>query len=456
MTMERWSLAEHQRFAVFMMDCNPCMGIFYDMGCGKTAIALTWILEHLKDGSIEDALVVCPASIVPSWDVAMTNMINFEGVSAEDVELLRERVTVTSYQRTYRTEKRPVTHRDGRVTNKRTITLRAEVDKRWGAIILDESHKAGAHDSVTTKTMLALARLTDHRYIMTGTPVHGGGGKPDYKKLYGQLKFLDDRVWRNWTDFCERYVTRYNMWHQPTAYRDEECQELLQGYGIVCRLEEVFDMPGYTETAVPCPLAEKKVYKDVKEGRILEYGIDIEASGAQYNKMLQICSGSLITEDGTRTFRTSKDDALKDLLDSTEAKVVVFCRFRASIDRVAGVCRDCGRTVVVYDGRSKKDAWKDFQYGDADTIVCQYQSGSEGIDLFASSIEVLYEPCFSAKDLEQAKRRIYRKGQESPCVYYYLTTPGTIEDRVLMTVRSGVDVTSEMLDRWARERDHPS
>ena len=449
--MERWHLAEHQKYALFMMDCNPSLGIFYDMGCGKTAIALSWTLQHLKAGDIRDALVVCPASIVPSWGVAMDNMINFEGVTSDDVELLKRSVTVTSYQKTYRTERQPVKHRDGVTTYKRVITIRDEMDKPWGAIFLDESHKAGAHDSVTTKTMLALAKMTDHRYIMSGTPVHGGGGKPDYKKMYGQLKFLDDGVWRNWTDFCNRYVTRYNLWHQPTAYRDSECESLLQEYGIVCRLTDVFDMPDYSELTMQCALAEKKVYKDIKNGFLKDYGIEIEVAGGQYNKMLQVCSGSLKRESDTLKLKCSKDEALKDILEGTSDKVVVFAKFRASVDRAADVCRECGRNVVVYDGRSKKDAWKEFQYGDADAIVCQYQSGSEGLDLFASPIEVLYEPCFSAKDLEQAKRRIYRKGQEHPCMYYYLVTPGTIEERVLMTVRSGVDVTSDMLDRWSKE-----
>lgn len=449
--MDRWQLAKHQKFALFMMDCNPCMGIFYDMGCGKTAIALSWILAHLKSGDIQDALVICPASIVASWGIGITNMINFEGVSADDVELLRKSVFITSYQKTYKSAKVPVNHRNGEVSYTRSVKLREEIDKPWGAVFLDESHKAGAHNSLTTKVMLTIAKLTNHRYIMSGTPVHGGGGKPDYKKMYGQLKFLDDGVWKNWTDFCKKYVTSYNPWRQPRSYRDEECEELLQSYGIVCRLEDVFDMPGYSEVTVPCELAEKKVYKDIKNGNILPYGIEIEISGAQYTKLLQICSGSMKRENDTMELKTSKDDALADILEGTEGKVVVFCRFTASVMRAAEVCRKCGRKTIIYNGAAKKGAWTEFQYGDADAIVCQYQSGSEGLDLFASSIEVIYEPCYSAKDLEQAKSRVYRKGQTHPCVYYYLQTPNTIEEKVLMTVRSGVDVTKDMLERWAHE-----
>lgn len=45
--------------------------------------------------------------------------------------------------------------------------------------------------------------------------------------------------------------------------------------------------------------------------------------------------------------------------------------------------------------------WKDFQDGDARYIVCQYQSGGVGIDLFASHTMVFYEPTMSALLLEQ-------------------------------------------------------
>lgn len=442
-------LADHQIYALEMMDANEALANFYAPGCGKTAIAITWINRAYKDGRIKNALVVCPASLVGNWERSVATADEFEGISKEDVEVLKKVIRVTSFQKVYRSEKKEVRHRDGHVTYKRALSLRPEVDRHWGAVIIDESHCIGAHNSVQTRACLTLAKLADHRYIMTGTPVAGGKGKEDFAKLYGQLKFLDQRVWSNWTDFCNRYVTAYDRWFKPYSYDINACRALMQEYGIVARLEDCRDMPGKTDSMIPCELAEKKVYKDIKTGNILPYGVDIESSGSQYIKMLQICSGSMKRPDDVMHLRTSKDEALKDIITGTDDKVVIFCNYTASIDRAAEICKDSGRKTVIFDGRSKGNTWMDFQFGDAEAIVCQYQKGGPGLDLYASHTMILYEPCLSALLLEQSRARIWRTGQTNHCIYMYLYTPHTIEEKVLNTVREGVDVTNKMLEMWA-------
>lgn len=449
--MEPKRLYAHQRYALSMMDSNDSLGIFYAPGCGKTAIALSWASRMLSEGRIRDVLVICPASLVGNWLSSIDGMAQFEGFSPKDVALLRARTTVTSFQKTYRTTRTPVVHRDGVTTYKRTISLRQEVDKQWGAVFVDESHCIGSHKSVQTRACLAIARKAQHRYILTGTPVHGGGGSEDFSKLYGQMKFLEPDIWPNWTQFCNRYVTMFDRWHNPVEYATESCKALMKNHAIVARLEDCYDMPSYTDTEVPCDLAEKRIYKDVRDGLIDQYDLTIDNNAGQYVKLLQICSGSLKTDSGTRTLRCTKDEALSDILDSTDDKVVVFCNFRASVDRAEEVCRKAGKKVVVFDGRSKGETWRELQSGPAEVLVAQYQSGGVGIDLYASATMVMYEPCLSALLMEQARARIMRKGQTRPCRYLMLCTPKTIEKKVWDTVRSGVDVTNDMLSRWAHE-----
>jgi SNF2 family DNA or RNA helicase len=166
--------------------------------------------------------------------------------------------------------------------------------------------------------------------------------------------------------------------------------------------------------------------------------------------MLQVCSGALkVNETHTAQLRTSKDDALGDILNGTDDPVVVFCTYRASVDRCKNIAKRAGKTVTVYDGRSKTETWKDFQSGKFNVLVCQYQAGAVGLNLQNSHIMVFFEPHMSALQFEQAQGRIYRKGQESKCIYYHLYTPGTIEEKVMRKVRSGVSVTNDMLQRWA-------
>lgn len=449
--MAKFKLREHQLYALEVMASNTDLLIAYAAGSGKTLIALSWIKYALKQGLIKDVLVVCPASLTGMWEQAIDELERFEGFDSRTIEAIRDAVTIVSYQKTW-SSKREFTgrYRDGHKVFTKVVELRPQVDKQWGAVIVDESHSIGKHNSNQTSAAITLGRLARYRFAMTGTPVHGGGGQEDFSKLYGQLQFLTrGRAFKNWTAFCHEYVVGYNSWRQPISYNVKKCRRLIQDHGIACRLEDCVDMPGRIEQDVPCQLAEKTVYKDVKDGDIDKYGLDIEVAGGQYIKLLQICSGSMKIDDRkTMMMKTSKDGALGDILNGTDDCVVVFCTYRASVDRCIEIGRKAGRKVVSYDGRSKGDTWKRFQDGEADMIVCQYQAGSTGLNLQRSHTMVLFEPHRSSLVMDQAQSRIYRSGQEKKCIYYFLYTPKTIEANTLKTVRSGVDVSNDMLRRW--------
>lgn len=445
-------LAKHQEYAVAMMSYSESLGLFYEAGTGKTMCALAWLYGALERKELAHALVVCPAALVGTWTKAVDKMLEFEGFTEEGVERVRKALNVVSFQKTYKVERREVRHRNGNVSVKTSSSLRPEVDRIWGAIIIDESHSIGAHDSRQTKACLTLAKLAKRRFIMSATPVSGGGGKEDFQKLYGQLKFLNPDIWPNWTAFCNRYVTVFDRWHKPKEYDVRACRDLMLEYGIVARLRDCYDMPSETHTVVPCKLMEPQIYKDFRDKKWFKHGVDIMVAGGQFVKMRQIVSGSLIRDDGTvKELKCSKDDALGAILDGNPSKIVVFCDFRASIDRVEKVCLKHGRKVVVFDGRSQgEETWREFQFGDADVCICQYRSGSEGIDLYAGDTMVLYEPTLTALKLEQCRARIMRKGQTKPCRYLYLQTSDTMEVHLWDTVRSGVDVTKDMMEEWAR------
>ncbi len=444
----RFTLMKHQRYALACMASRDHMAIFYEAGTGKTAIALTWMIRALRDGRIKDALIVCPSSLVGNWKSAMEKMAEFEDVTPADVARLKECVTVTSFRKTWVSAKTTHTHRDGSTYSKKSYALSPAVDKRWGAVFIDESHALGGHSSTQTRACLLLARLAPYRYIMTGTPVSGSSkanGK-DWQKLYGQILFLEPNLWPTWSSFCDQYVYTFNKWFVPTSYYESRCEDLIERYAIFAKLEDCVDMPGFTDTTIPCELAEKKVYKDIKNLCVQAYNIDPKTSGTPFIKLLQICSGHLRDDDKqVMRLRTSKDEALHDLLEGTDDKVVIFCNFTPSIDRCAEIAEKMGKKTVIFDGRSKGETWRGFQEGDAQVAVLQYQAGGAGLDLYAGHTMILYEPCMSSLNMTQARARIYRKGQTEKCRYLCLSTVGTIEEKVWDSVLHGVDVTAAML-----------
>lgn len=446
-------LAEHQIYALACMECNRQLGIFYDPGTGKTIIALTWLAQSLRTGLINDALVICPASLVPNWEKDIDECTEFDHMTEKDRQILKEKVTVVSFQRTYETYKKTIKHRDGEEETLKRRRVRSELDKLWGAIIVDESHCIGNHKSVQTDTAIKLAGTTHYRYILTGTPVSGSTqtGGADYSKLYGQMKFLHPAIWKNWTDFCRRYVIAYTEYKSPAAYDMKALNQVMLSNAIAMRLRDCFDLPEAVEASQPCPMMEKKAYKDLREHKLLDY--DIENVKAIAIKLRQLCSGSLITDKGVRRYNTAKEQALAELLQGTDDKVVIFCAFTASVDRCKEICEKAGRKTITFDGRSKGAVWKDFEKPEYGAIVCQYQSGGAGLNLQAASTMVMFEPCYSSKDWKQAKRRIERPGQQNKMRYVYLYTPKTIEEKVLSCVTGGVSVTDKMVETWFKRNE---
>lgn len=436
------SLAEHQIRILSDMAQHPCWGIFAEAGTGKTMIALTWIYDSVIAGRIENALVICPASLTPSWDVAISRMSEF-GYSEDEIGIVRDAVTVVSYSSVW------VRNRQFRgLKGTHKYEIRPELNHEWGVIFCDESHRLGDPSSVQTKVILRLSSHSHYRYIMTGTPDNGL-----YTKLYGQLKFIEPTLFGDYRDFDRRYVVTKDFFNKPVKWDSDALERMKREHGSVARLRDCFDMPSETETDVPVPFTaeNRRVYDDIIRMRG-DYGITYRSAGVSSLKAKQSCSG-FYYDDGhvPHTVRNSKMDALMEIVEGRGGKVVVFCLFIPSIDRICENFTKKGIKHHRFDSSVKIPVWRDFQSDDSKAIVVQYQRGSEGIDLFAADCMVFYEPTPIARNLEQAKARIMRKGQTKPCSYYYLYTPGTLEEKSMRSVRKGVDVSRRMLDEWAAE-----
>lgn len=432
-----YQLAAHQKRILGMMKERGCLGIFAEAGTGKTMIALTYIYDGMISGQIDDALVVCPASLIPSWWLAIERMREF-GYSDFDVELMKDTISISSYQMIWRGIS---------VNGKRRYVLRESVDKDWDVIVVDESHRLGDPSSVQTKMMLKLATHTQHRFIMTGTP-----DSTRYIKLYGQIRFLDPWIWSSYKEFDQRYVWSKDIYRRPTRYDIDSLELLKKLYATVVRLRDCFDMPSATDIDMPIELGDPGAYDDMIHFRTDNYGIRADIAGIGVMKAMQICSGFYLDDNGiAHRVKCNKPDALMTIVEGTEDKVVVFAHYRESINTVCDMLKKAHVSYYRFDGTVKDPVWQDFQKDDTRVFVTQYQRGSEGIDLFASCRMVFYEPTTSAVLLEQAKARIMRKGQTVNCRYYHLYTQGTIEERIMKRVRSGVDVSRELLDKWALE-----
>ena len=422
------------------MRANNFFALFMEQGTGKTLPALCRILDLLRSGSIEEALVVAPKSALGAWER------DIELFDDLDRDILRGGITLINYDKVWRGgDKSPYW-------------------KKYGAIILDEAHNIKNRSSQRSKFLLKLACMSDYRYLLTGTPIGNG----QLENIYSLYCFLDPYLERgrvcsrifggSYQKFQDRYCI-LNMYHKPSSYiHVKELQEIINAHSYRVKKVDCLDLPEkLPDEVIKVDLLEKKLYKKLAtESAILEYEILAENPLSRLVKLRQLSSGYLTYKEGREDklleLKTEKLSVLEEILEGypEDKKVAIFAEFKYSIARISELLRKMKIRFVVLDGDQKdKTIWRKFQ---ADkrirVIVCQYQTANAGIDLFASDTIIYYEPTLRSNILEQSRDRIHRTGQKEKCSYIHLLTRGTVEVDIYRALTGYSDFSEALFTRY--------
>lgn len=428
-------LYDHQKLALSHMRYNGNFALFLEQGLGKTLIALTRILELIKEGEVMSALVVCPKATMGAW------YRDIDLFSPEDRALLEPAVCVINYDSVWRENK--------------------GYDQEWDCIILDESHKIKNRTSKRAAFLLKLACKSKYRFILTGTPI--GNGR--LENIWSQYAFLYPELYRgrvrsqifgSYTNFCDKYCILDQYW-QPYRYTNiDQLQDIIDKYSYRATKVDCLDLPDKLPDEIyDIELKEKKLYRELEKTNVLEkYDLLVENPLAKMTKLRQIASGFITDEDGvTHPLKCEKIAVLEDFLEDWEKKLVIYCDYKYSIKKVSALLDKLKLKYVVLDGdQENKLIWRNFQSDKSiQIIVCQYQSASEGIDLYAADTIVYYEPTLSSTILEQSRDRIHRVGQSQKCSYIHFLSRGTIEVPIYKALKNYSDFSTELFEYYIKE-----
>ena len=409
-------------------------------GTGKTIPSLFRILDLLRSGAIEEALVVAPKSALGAWE---RDIELFDPFSRE---MLKAGITLINYDKVWRGgEKSPY-------------------NKKYGCIVLDEAHLIKNRTSQRAKFLLKLACKASYRYILTGTPIGNG----QLENIYSLYCFLDPYLERgrvcsrifggSFQKFQDRYCI-LNMYHKPSSYiHVKELQEIINAYSYRVKKVDCLDLPEkLPDELIKVDLLENRLYKKLAtESAILEYEILAENPLSRLIKLRQLSSGYLTYKEADEAklleLKTEKLSVLEELLEGypDDKKVVIFAEFKYSIAQISELLRKKKIRFVVLDGDQKdKTIWRKFQSDERiRVIVCQYQTASAGIDLFASDTIIYYEPTLRSNILEQSRDRIHRTGQKEKCSYIHLLTRGTVEVDIYRALAGYSDFSEALFTRY--------
>lgn len=438
-------LYNHQKTALALLRVNDGFALFMEQGTGKTFPILFRLAELAENGRIDSALIVAPKAVCASWEEKIDLLDE-----CRQGALRRIHLVIASYDLAWR---------------------RKEIcDETFDAVVFDESHYIKSPAANRTKACIKLASRAKYRWILTGTPTSNG----QLCNLWSQFAAIDpvkvkaanghELVYPGCLggDSYYKWIQRVaylNKWNKPYKYKDVAAIQAVMGeksYRIT--KDECLDLPDkMPDEILHCTLDStlKRNYREmVKSSAILSLDTLAGNPLTRSLRLRQMCSGFIDTENGDhKEYACSKVAVLKEFLADFEGKFVVFCEFRHSIDRVAELLSKLGIRHVVLDGRQKdKGVWREFQHNqDIQAIICQYQSGSAGIDLYAADTCIFFEPTLRSDLNEQAKDRIHRVGQTRPCSYYYLLTDGTIEFAIYGALRNYEDFGDALFSQYMSE-----
>ncbi len=461
-----------QRVTSAFLSLNRRAFVLNGMGTGKTLGAL-WAYDYLrKAGKVRRALITCPLSTLWStWEDEI--MLSFphldvevlHGPRAKRLELLAADADVYL-----------VNHHGLRMLQDE-LAKRDDID----IFIIDElSVFRNAQAATLWKPANAIANQQQGggRWVwgLTGTPIPNAP-----TDAYGQCRLINPgSTPRTFTQFREKTMNQVNQYKWAAKPDAVETVHSLMQPAVRFTLEDCTDLPEqiHTERRVSMSKAQHVAYETMmaklkaehEEGQILAVNQGVKAS-----KLMQIACGIAYRDDGQPAVKFDcKDrlDAVTDLIDQSEGKVLIFVPFTEAINVVAEhVAKHLGKTKhykaqmvtnkiqgrpaindlvdVVHGGVSgtaRRDIFTRFQSGEElQVIVANPATMSHGLTLTAATTIVWYGLPVSNEVYEQANARVRRPGQTRRTIIATVTS-SPIETKVAARLKGRQDLQGALLD----------
>ncbi len=282
------------------------------------------------------------------------------------------------------------------------------------------------------KSFLKITKETDNWVGFTGTP-------GDYWISYGAY-FQACGLVSNKTHYLQRFciVQTFKGFPEIAGYREEET--LKKWWAEISYAPDTSkitqELPKATHKVVyfPKPKGYDKVLKMrqklCEDGTLSEdYDDFLDNPSKTFHYLRQLC------------FTKEKEQWISDFLEGLGENCIIFYNYTATADAIEAIAKKVlpkGAKVWRIDGSHHQIPTKD-TIGKYDIVLSQWQSGSEGLNLFFLRVWVSVELTYAYSLAVQARGRILRKGQTKNCLYYYLQTEDTVEGDIMECLKNKSD-----------------
>jgi len=293
--------------------------------------------------------------------------------------------------------------------------------------------------------------------------------------IYAQTEFLGPGLlgYDSFYAFQGRYAVTQkrqmgaHSFQQVVGYRNlDELTERIDMFSYRVLKKDCLDLPEktYTVRYVGMSPEQFKMYEQLRTMALtmLDDGTLVTAPAVvtQLLRMQQVMSGHLKTDDGDMIyFPSQRMDALKDILEEHDGKAIIWSRFRYDIRQIVRQLNETfgAGCAAAYYGDTPDDERnaivKNFQNPNHPLryFVGNPATAGYGLTLTEANLVVYYANDFNLETRIQSEDRAHRIGQRNPVTYVDLICEGSIDERIVASLRDKIDIGAKVLGEEARQ-----
>ena len=439
----------YQRYAIERILQDNSLGLFLDMGLGKTVITLTAINDlKFNRWAVSRCLVVAPKKVAEAtWSHEAEKWDHLRHLKIIPVlGSLKKRVQALH------------TPGDIWVINRENVPWLVEYFRNnwpFDMVVLDESSSFKNPQSKRFKAMKLVMSRIARLVLLTGTPAPNG-----LEDLWAQIYLLDagERLGRTISSYREAFFTQDyarpgQMYRTYTPQQDAESriQAAISDICVSMKSEDYLELPDYIESTVPVALdaKAKRAYDKLEKEMLLEVDTQLvtaQSAAVLNGKLLQLCSGAVY--DSTGEVVDIHDCKLEAFLETIEQlngeHALVFYWFKHEADRLTKALAKTDMVVRVYQGPEDEKAWN---AGEVDILLAHPVSCGYGLNLQAGGHHAIWfgYPNWALEIYQQANKRLHRQGQKHPVICHHLVVQGGMDEDVIAVLHDKGDTQESLM-----------
>ena len=432
---------QHQLETAGAMSVYPRLHVFDDPGLGKSASCI-WACDYLmKQGKVKKVLLVVPLSTMrATWDKELLQLVPHRSCS-----ILYGSKTKRLKNLAYDCDFYIINHHGLKVIPDELQAMGFDL------IVFDESTALKNSKTIIWKTVRKLSENC-RLWLMTGTPTPNSP-----LDAFGQGRLVaPERLPPNFTRWREKVmlsVSRFKWVPKIDAWK--HVNYALQP-AVRHSKDECLDLPPVTYTfreAEDTP-DQKRALKELNTKAQSDVGdatVTAVNAAALISKALQISQGEVINDTGgtTRIPAKGRLKVLKECIDQTSRKVIVFVNFTAVLDMIEDFLKKEGIGMVRVDGKiTDKQREKNFKAfredSDVKVLIAHPQTAAHGITLVEADTTIWYGAIYNAEYYEQANNRMNRPGQHHPMTVVHIYS-STFEMQIYKHLQGKIDFQDAVL-----------